>query len=142
VILGKKGTNAPLTLYLVMTNMQTSQTVLVVEDEVFIRMSTVATLQDAGFAVLEAHDSADALRVLAGHEEVSLMVTDVRMPGEMDGLGLVARLQQERPVLRALVVSANSCAADAFRAGAAAFLPKPFLAHSIVRVVTELAKAA
>ena len=63
-----------------MTNAQPLQTVLVVEDEVFIRMSTVATLEDAGFAVLEAHNSADALRVLAGHEEVSLMVTDVRMP--------------------------------------------------------------
>ena len=125
-----------------MTNAQTSPTVLVVEDEIFIRMSTVATLEDAGFAVLEAHDSAEALRVLAGHDDVHIMVTDVRMPGAMDGLGLVSRLQQERPRLRALVVSANACAADAFKAGAAAFLPKPFLLQSIVRAVTELAQAA
>jgi CheY-like chemotaxis protein len=125
-----------------MTNEQTSQTVLVVEDEVFIRMSTVATLEDAGYSVLEAHDSADALRVLAGHDEVRIMVTDVRMPGAMDGLGLVAQLQRERPVLRALVVSANSCADAAFKAGAAAFLPKPFLAQNILRVVGEMAKAA
>ena len=131
-----------------MTNEQTSQTepapqtILVVEDEVFIRMSTVATLEDAGFSVLEARDSADALRVLAGHDEVRLIVTDVRMPGEMDGLGLVARLQRERPALRALVVSANSCADAAYRAGARAFLPKPFLAQNIVRVVCEMARAA
>jgi CheY-like chemotaxis protein len=125
-----------------MTNAQFLKTVLVVEDEVFIRMSTVATLEDAGYSVLEARDSADALRVLAGHEEVRLMVTDVCMPGEMDGLGLVARLQRERPVLRALVVSANACANDAYKAGAAAFLPKPFLAQSIVWAVYKLAKAA
>jgi CheY-like chemotaxis protein len=125
-----------------MTNTQTLQTVLVVEDEVFIRMSTVATLEDAGYSVLEARDSADALRVLAGHDEVRLMVTDVCMPGEMDGLGLVARLQRERPVLRALVVSANACATDAYKAGAAAFLPKPFLAQSILRAVYKLAEAA
>ena len=131
-----------MTLYGVMTNTQISQTVLVVEDEAFIRMSTVATLEDAGFSVLEAHNSADALRVLAGHEDVRIMVTDVRMPGAMDGLGLVARLQQERPMLQALVVSANACADDAFKAGAVAFLSKPFLAQSIVQAVCELAKAA
>lgn len=137
-----------MTLCLVMTSTQTLQsepvprTILVVEDEPFIRMSTVATLQDAGYAVLEAKDSAEALLVLARHEEISIVVTDVRMPGPMDGLGLVPRLQQQRPVLRALVVSANACADDAYKAGAAAFLPKPFHAHSIVRAVTALAQAA
>ena len=125
-----------------MTNAQTLQTVLVVEDEVFIRMSTVATLEDAGYSVLEAQDSADALRVLASHDEVRIIVTDVRMPGEMDGLGLVAWLQRERPALCALVVSANSCAEAAYKAGARAFLPKPFLAQSIVRAVCEMAQAA
>jgi CheY-like chemotaxis protein len=125
-----------------MTHTETSQTVLVVEDEVFIRMSTVASLEDAGYSVLEARDSADALRVLAGHDEVRIMVTDVRMPGAMDGLGLVAWLQRERPVLRAVVVSANACADDAYKAGAKAFLSKPFQSQSIVRLVGELAKAA
>ncbi len=125
-----------------MMNAQTSQTVLVVEDEVFIRMSTVATLEDAGYSVLEARNSADALQVLAGHDEISLIVTDVQMPGGMDGLGLVAQVQREHPVIRALVVSAHACAKEAFKAGAAAFLPKPFLAQSILRAVNDMAKAA
>jgi CheY-like chemotaxis protein len=125
-----------------MTKFETSRTVLVVEDEAFIRMATVATLEDAGYSVLEARDSADALQILARHDDVRVVVTDVRMPGEMDGLSLVKWLQRERPALRALVVSANACAADALRAGAHAFLPKPFLMQSMVRAVGALAAAA
>jgi two-component system, response regulator PdtaR len=125
-----------------MSAANTSQTVLVVEDEVLIRMATVATLESAGYAVLEACDSAEALRILASNENVRVVVTDVSMPGDMDGLGLVKCLQRERPILRALVVSAKTCADEAIEAGAHGFLPKPFMPHSIIEAVDGLVKAA
>ena len=113
------------------------QTILVVEDEPLIRMSAVATLQDAGYWVLEAKDSADALDVLSRHSEVSIMVTDVRMPGPMDGLALVTWVQLNNPAIRSIVVSGNATAAEAGKAGAFGFVAKPYLPTTIVGAVHD-----
>jgi DNA-binding NtrC family response regulator len=113
------------------------KTILVVEDEPFIRMSAVATLQDAGFWVLEAKDSAEALELLPRHPEVSIMVTDVRMPGLMDGLALVAQVLVDSPAIRSIVVSGNATAAEAGKAGAFGFVRKPYLPKTIVQAVQD-----
>jgi DNA-binding NtrC family response regulator len=116
----------------------TQQTILMVEDEVLIRMSATAMLEDAGFAVLEAGNCAEALKVLSLHKEVGVLMTVVRLPGEMDGLDLVTRVQRFHPDIRSLVVSGNASAAQAHDAGATGFLRKPYMAHNLVRAVTEL----
>jgi DNA-binding NtrC family response regulator len=120
-----------------MNSDEAQQTILVVEDEVFIRMSAVASLEDAGFAVHDAKDSAEALRVLAQHDDISLMLTDVRMPGMMDGLELVAAVQRDYPAIRAIVASGNSTAAQASKAGAVGFIPKPYMAQAMVQAVQD-----
>src|ERR1043165_8938490 len=94
------------------------KTILVVEDEPYIRMSAVATLEDAGFLVLEARDSAEALQMLAHHSEISILLTDVRMPGRMDGLALIAQVRSDYPAIRSIVVSGNVSATAASGAGA------------------------
>lgn len=114
------------------------QTVLVVEDEVFIRMSAVASLEDAGLDVLDAANSAEALVLLARHAEICVIVTDVRMPGAMDGLALVSRICRDHPVIRAVVVSGNPTAAQAYKAGAAKFVAKPYLTSQLVDAVLGL----
>ena len=73
-----------------MDSTQHPQTILFVEDEAIIRMDSIGMLEAAGFRVLEAEDSAEALAILADHDEIDVLVTDVRMPGPMDGLALVA----------------------------------------------------
>jgi DNA-binding NtrC family response regulator len=113
------------------------QIILVVEDEPFIRMSTVATLQDAGYWVLEAQNSAEALDILSRHAEVSILMTDVRMPGRMDGLALVAWVLSNNPAIRAIVVSGNATAAEAGKAGAFGFVSKPYLPKTIVQAVHD-----
>ena len=113
------------------------RTILVVEDEAFIRMSAVATLEDAGFRTLNAPNSAEALEVLSRHAEVSIMMTDVRMPGPMDGLALVARVQIDYPAIRSIVVSSNATAAQASKAGAFGFVAKPYLPDTIVQAVHD-----
>jgi DNA-binding NtrC family response regulator len=115
----------------------TQQTILVVEDEVFIRMSAVAILEDAGFLVLEAKDSAEALGVLACHGEVSILMTDVRMPGHMDGLALIAQVQVDHPAIHSIVVSGNTSAEQAINAGASGFVAKPYLSKTIVQAVRD-----
>ena len=95
-----------------MSQAEIQQAVLVVEDETFIRMSAVVSLEDAGLNVLEAANSDEALILLAEHAEISVMVTDVRMPGTMDGLALVSRVCRDHPLIRAVVVSGNTVAAE------------------------------
>lgn len=113
------------------------QTILVVEDEPLIRMSAVATLQDAGYWVLEAQNSADALDVLSRHSEISILMTDVRMPGNMDGLALVTWVQMNNPNIRSIVVSGNATHAQAGKAGAVGFVRKPYLPDTIVQAVHD-----
>ena len=112
-------------------------TILVVEDEPFIRMSAVATLEDAGFWVLEAQNSAEALEILSRHPEISILITDVRMPGIMDGLALVAQVLIDRPAIRSIVVSGNATAAEAGLAGALGFVAKPYLGQTMLKAVHD-----
>lgn len=127
----------PLGLINGMCNAAEPQTILVVEDEPFIRMSAVAALQDAGFWVLEAQNSAEALDILSRHDEISIMVTDVRMPGHMDGLALVTWVQLNNPGIRSIVVSGNATAAQAGKAGAFGFVAKPYLPDTIIKAVHD-----
>ena len=112
--------------------------ILVVEDEPFIRMSAVGMLEDAGFWVRQAKNSAEALRVLAEHGDVNVLMTDVRMPGPMDGFALVAQVCIIYPAIRSIVVSANSSAAQASNAGAFGFVAKPYLAQTLIQAVQDM----
>ena len=115
------------------------QTILVVEDELFIRMSAVGILQDEGFLVLEAMNSAEALDVLLRHAETNILMTDVRMPGLMDGLALVAQVQIDHPSIRSIVVSGNASAEQARNAGAFGFVAKPYLLKTMIQAVNDCA---
>jgi len=115
------------------------QTILVVEDELFIRMSAVAALEDEGFLVLAAKNSAEALSVLSRHSETNILMTDVRMPGLMDGLALVAQVQIDHPSIRSIVVSGNASAEQARNAGAFRFVAKPYLLKTMVQAVNDCA---
>jgi len=115
----------------------TQQTILVVEDEFLIRISAVATLEDAGFLVHEAQNSGEALEVLSRHSEINVLMTDVRMPGLMDGLALIAQVRIDHPAIRSIVVSGNVSAEQARKAGAFGFVAKPYLAKTIVQAVHD-----
>jgi two-component system, response regulator PdtaR len=118
-----------------MGRVKTQRTVLVVEDEFFIRMSAIATLEDAGFFVFGAKNSAEALEILSRHSEIDVLMTDVRMPGLMDGLALIAQVQMDHPAIRSIVVSGNASAEQARNAGAFGFVAKPYLPKTILQAV-------
>ena len=113
------------------------QTILMVEDEAIIRMSAVAALEDAGYWVFEAQNSIEALEQLVRHSEISVLLTDVRMPGSMNGLALVARVQRDYPAIRAIVISAHTTAEEAGEAGALGFVLKPYMPQTLVRAVQD-----
>jgi DNA-binding NtrC family response regulator len=113
------------------------RTILVVEDEPFIRMFALATLQDAGFTVLQARNSAEALEILGRNGDISILLTDVRMPGAMDGLALVAQVHRDHPAIQSIVVSGNSSALAANAAGAMGYIAKPYVAQTMLNAVND-----
>jgi CheY-like chemotaxis protein len=63
--------------------------ILVVEDEMLVQIMVSDPLRDAGFNVIEAFNADEAIRILHSGVKIDLMLSDVRMPGSMDGLGLL-----------------------------------------------------
>ncbi|MGE0221977.1 MAG: response regulator [Acetobacteraceae bacterium] len=80
-------------------------TVLVVEDELLVRLPIAEYLRDCGYDVLEATDAGEALSLIEGGHPVDLVFSDVRMPGKMDGFGLASWLNCHRPDVRVLLTS-------------------------------------
>ena len=99
--------------------------ILVVEDEFLIRMVVSDHLRDAGFTVIEAFNGDEALKILGSGALVDLIFTDVRMPGLVDGLGLLAYITRHRPTLPVIVTSGHLEPRLAYEGGATDFLPKP-----------------
>jgi CheY-like chemotaxis protein len=79
---------------------------LIVEDEVLVRIGIAEALRSVGYLVLEASNAHEALMVLRARPEVALVFTDIRMPGEMDGMGLVQVIRDQFQHLKVIVTSA------------------------------------
>jgi CheY-like chemotaxis protein len=88
-------------------------TVLVVDDEEDLLEVALAYLAEMGFTVFEAKDGASALKMIAEHDEIDLMVTDIVMPGGMNGVELVQRARALRPNLKILYSSGSGFPAEA-----------------------------
>lgn len=88
-------------------------TVLLVEDEVLIRMAASAYLQECGFKVLEASSAAEAIAMIQGSETpIDVVFSDIRMPGEMDGFGLAKWIREHRAGLSVLLTSGDAKTAE------------------------------
>ena len=80
-------------------------TVLLVDDEPVIRMLAVEILEDAGFAVIEAKDGASAMRALQSNARVDLLVTDVGLPGGINGRQVADAAKALRPAIKVLFMT-------------------------------------
>jgi two-component system, response regulator PdtaR len=110
--------------------------ILVVEDEVLVRLMIADELRARGFAVVETANADEALQVLRSSIHVDLVLTDLQMPGRMDGLGLAQVLNENRPYLKVILASAHHSRADA-PDNIIAQLQKPYDMNRIVRVVHD-----
>jgi CheY-like chemotaxis protein len=79
--------------------------VLVVEDEMLLRMRAVDMVEDAGYASLEAVDADDALVILQSRSDIALLFTDVQMPGSMNGLELAHAVHARWPPIKIILAS-------------------------------------
>lgn len=99
--------------------------VLFVEDEFFIREWIAQSLAEQGFAVESVTNAADAL-VHITRAPIDVLLTDINLPGGMDGMVLARRARQLRPDLAVIYASARAALKQEARVPGSAVLPKPY----------------
>ncbi|WBH17453.1 response regulator [Sphingomonas radiodurans] len=114
---------------------------LVVEDEMLIRMVVSEVLRDAGYDVVEAANGDEALELLRAGVAIDLVLSDVRMPGSTDGLALLAFVRKYHAEVPVIISSGHLESQVALDAGASQFLGKPFrVEQALAMVESEMKK--
>ncbi|HLH12655.1 MAG TPA: response regulator [Methylovirgula sp.] len=108
--------------------------ILIVEDDMLVRELLVDILREAGFEAQEADCAREALRELAARP-FDLVMSDIDMPGELDGIDLARHIGGSWPETRVILISGRSRPA---LPGDILFLPKPFTAARLIAAVTQM----
>jgi two-component system, response regulator PdtaR len=112
--------------------------VLVVEDDFLIRMDAIDMIRSGGFEAVEAKDADEAIEILERRLDITVVFTDVHMPGSMDGLKLAAAVRGRWPPIKIVATSGKAkLSADDLPSGSR-FLTKPYSAREIVGTLREL----
>jgi two-component sensor histidine kinase/DNA-binding response OmpR family regulator len=109
--------------------------VLIVEDEMVLRMRAVDIVEDAGFHPVEAINADEAISILESRSDISLLFTDIQMPGSMDGLKLAHAVHDRWPGIKIILVSGLMKPSDAERPADSRFFGKPL---GVKQMITEL----
>jgi CheY-like chemotaxis protein len=112
--------------------------ILLVEDEALVRMSSADLLEYAGYRVVEAEDAAEAVKALRENPDIRVLFTDVRMPGEMDGLELARLVHEKWPAIKLLVASGHHQLEDDDIPDDGRFLQKPYRLNAVLRDIGEM----
>lgn len=115
-------------------------TVLLVEDEPIIRMGVADHVRSRGYAVIEAGSGDRAMALIAAGSPVDIIVTDVQMPGQHDGIALALWARQSFPHIKLIIVSGATSGAVApdLLGEEGLIMPKPYHYDEIVRRIAEL----
>jgi two-component system nitrogen regulation response regulator NtrX len=117
-----------------------SRVILIADDEASIRQSLAGVLSDEGFEVIEAKDGAAALAKVA-EDQPDLVLLDIWMPGEMDGLEVLRRLREDLSVrVPVIMISGHGnieTAVKAIKLGAYDFIEKPLSLEKVVVAVNN-----
>ncbi len=109
--------------------------ILVVDDEPLIRIGLVSLVEEWGHEAFSAGNAAAAIAVLEANQSIELIITDVDMPGTMDGIALAKYVAGRWPPVRLIVVSGKVAPADGDLPEGARFFSKPYhdqLIHSAI----------
>ncbi len=114
----------------------TSFLALVVEDEPLVRLFTVTTLTEAGFETLEAANADEALHHLSAEKAIAALVTDIDLPGVVNGFGLAWRAHSLNAAV--VVISGQVVPPPELLPPRAKFFSKPVVAEQLVATLREL----
>jgi CheY-like chemotaxis protein len=120
---------------------EAGETVLVVEDEPVIRDLIVEVLQDLGYHALEAEDGPAGMKILNSTERVDLLVTDVGLPGGMNGRQLADQARERRPDLQVMFITGfaeNATLANGFLEPGMQMVTKPFAIDALAAKIRQM----
>jgi CheY-like chemotaxis protein len=106
--------------------------ILIVEDDPFLRMLTVEFVNEAGFETLEACDADQAIAILETSSKITVLFTDINMPGSMDGLKLPRVVSNRWPAMEILIASGHVLLQQADLPPNGRFLRKPYRAEAMI----------
>jgi len=115
------------------------RSVLIVDDEIYIRMTLSFALEKLNFSVYTAASGTEALKKLA-ERSYAVMLLDLRIPG-MDGMEVLKRVPEIRPEVKVVIITAYGsveAAVEAMKLGAVDFLQKPFDPEEVRKLVSSL----
>ena len=112
--------------------------VLLVEDELLVRMLGADILEDAGFQVVEAMNGEEAVTVLEARPDVQVLLTDVDMPGSIDGFELARHTSAHRPDIAILIVSGKVRPGPGEMPEGSLFVPKPYQPAALVQQIHQM----
>jgi two-component sensor histidine kinase/CheY-like chemotaxis protein len=112
--------------------------VLVVEDEMMLRMRAVDIVEDAGFTPIEAVNADEALAILESRSDIELLFTDIQMPGSMDGLKLAYAVHERWPSIKIILVSGKLVPTDAEKPAHSRFFGKPLEVKQMIAEMQEM----
>ena len=113
-------------------------TVLIVEDNPLLRILTVNIVEDAGFVALEADNADEAVAILEARSDIALLLTDINMPGSMDGLKLAHAVRNRWPPIKIVVASGQTRPADCDLPVDSRFFAKPYHGVTMISEIRSL----
>jgi DNA-binding NtrC family response regulator len=116
----------------------TKPTVLVVEDEMLLRMRAVDIVEDAGFTPLEAVNAEDALVLLESRSDIDLLFTDIQLPGAMNGLKLAYAVHERWPSIKIILVSGQVTPGETDRPAHSRFYAKPIEVQHMIAELQDM----
>lgn len=100
-----------------------------------MRFDVVSFFEDRGWRVYEAQHAEQAIALLDQHANIRVVLTDVQMPGDMDGLKLAHYVRERLPPTLLFVVSGQAPVSPKALPARATFIPKPFDLHQVLRQI-------
>ena len=116
--------------------------VLVVEDDMLLRMRAVDMVEDAGFTPVEAVDADEAVAILESRSDIALLFTDIQMPGRIDGLKLAHAVHDRWPPIKIILVSGQLKLANLHIPSNSCFFGKPLVAEAVIARMQSMIRAA
>jgi two-component sensor histidine kinase len=114
---------------------------LVVEDEIVLRMRAVDIVEDAGFTAVEAVSADEALAILESRSDISLLFSDIQMPGSMDGLKLAHAVHERWPAIKIILVSGQIKPSDVDTPADSRFFGKPLVVKQMIGELQQMVGA-
>ena len=112
--------------------------VLIVEDEMLLRMRAVDMVEDAGYTSVEAFDADEAVTILEARSDIALLFTDIQMPGSMDGLRLAHAVHERWPPIKIILVSGALKLEKSDIPPDSRFFGKPLEAKEMIAEIQEM----